>query len=229
MVNYKKLQILTLYKKTLITGNYFMKISQKKEEYRNPFLLKMLTPLTRTLSILLFLFCVTASAADQQVEIKTSLGTIVLELRPDKAPRTVENFLHYVEKGHYKSTIFHRVIPKFMIQGGGFDKMFSERPTKPPIENEAANGLKNEIGTIAMARTNDPHSASGQFFINIANNTFLNYTAPTTQGYGYTVVGKVIKGMEIVNKIATVPTGASGPFSSDAPKEMVIIEEIKSL
>lgn len=181
----------------------------------------------KLLATLSLLFSVTAFAADPQVEIKTNLGNILLVLYPDKAPKTVENFLQYVKEGHYKSTVFHRVIPGFMIQGGGFDKAFRQKPTRPPIENEAANGLKNNIGTIVMARTSDPHSASAQFFINVADNAFLNYSAPTTRGYGYTVFGKVTGGMDIVNKIAATPTGAGGPFPGDVPRETVIIEEIR--
>ena len=184
----------------------------------------------RLLTALSFLFSVaahSANAANLQVEIKTNSGNIILELYPDKAPKTVENFLGYVKDGHYKGTVFHRVIPGFMIQGGGFDKTLKQKPTRQPIENEAANGLKNEIGTVAMARTSDPHSATAQFFINVADNTFLNYTAPTQRGYGYTVFGKVIQGMEVVNKIAATSTGPGGPFPSDVPKEAVIIEEIK--
>ena len=173
------------------------------------------------------LFNSAAFAAGPQVEIKTNLGNIQLELYPDKAPKTVENFLQYVKEGHYNSTVFHRVIPGFMVQGGGFDRAFRQKSTRPPIENEAANGLKNGIGTIAMARTSDPHSASAQFFINVADNAFLNYSAPTARGYGYTVFGKVTGGMEIVNKIVTIPTGAGGPFPGDVPKETVIIEEIR--
>lgn len=181
----------------------------------------------KLLAALSLLFSVTALAAGPQVEIKTNLGNILLELYPDKAPKTVENFLQYVKEGHYKSTVFHRVIPGFMIQGGGFDKAFRQKPTRPPIENEAANGLKNNIGTIVMARTSDPHSASAQFFINVADNTFLNHSAPTTRGYGYTVFGKVTGGMDIVNKIAATPTGAGGPFPGDVPREAVVIEEIR--
>ncbi|MCX7185034.1 MAG: peptidylprolyl isomerase [Nitrosospira sp.] len=168
------------------------------------------------------LFSITVFAAGPQVEIKTNLGSILLELYPARAPKTVENFLQYVKEGHYKSTVFHRVIPGFMIQGGGLDQALRQKPTRPPIENEAANGLKNTIGTIAMARTSDPHSASAQFFINVADNAFLNYSAPTDRGYGYTVFGKVTGGMEIVNKIAATPTG-----SGDVPRETIIIEEIK--
>lgn len=183
--------------------------------------------IVKLLAVLSLLFSITAFAADPQVEIKTNLGNILLELYPDKAPKTVENFLLYVKEGHYKSTVFHRVIPGFMIQGGGFDKAFRQKPTQPPIENEAANGLKNNIGTIAMARTSDPHSASAQFFINVADNAFLNYSAPTARGYGYTVFGKVTGGMDVVNKIAATPTGAGGPFPGDVPREAVVIEEIR--
>ncbi len=169
------------------------------------------------------------NAANLRVEMRTNVGNVVLELYPDKAPKTVANFLQYVEDGFYKNTIFHRVIPNFMIQGGGFDTTFNQKPTQPPIQNEAANGLKNEIGTIAMARTPDPHSATAQFFINVANNAFLNYKAPNQNGYGYTVFGKVISGMEVVHKIASIPTGSGGPFSSDVPKSSVIIEDMIKL
>lgn len=185
----------------------------------------------RLFTALSFLFSAVAHsatpAANPQVEIRTNSGNIVLELYPDKAPKTVKNFLGYVKDGHYRGTVFHRIIPGFMIQGGGFDKALKQKPTRQPIENEAANGLKNELGTVAMARTSDPHSASAQFFINVADNAFLNYTAPTQRGYGYTVFGKVIRGMEVVNKIAATPTGSGGPLPSDVPKEAVIIEEIK--
>lgn len=159
--------------------------------------------------------------------MKTNFGNILLELYPDKAPKTVKNFLFYVKENHYKDTIFHRVIPGFMIQGGGFNKLLKQKPTKQPIENEADNGLKNEIGTIAMARTSNPHSATAQFFINVGNNTSLNYTTPTPRGYGYTVFGRVIKGMDIVNKISVTPTSASKPFTRDVPKEIIVINEIK--
>ena len=168
-----------------------------------------------------------ASAANPQVELKTNLGNITVELYPDKAPKTVENFLGYVKEGYYNGTIFHRVIPRFMIQGGGFDKSLKQKPARQPVQNEAANGLKNEAGTVAMARTSDPHSASSQFFVNVANNSFLNYTAPTTQGYGYTVFGRVTKGMDVVNKIAATPTGSGGMFPADVPREAVVIEEAR--
>ncbi len=179
----------------------------------------------------LFLFFVSlhVAASSIKVEMKTNAGNVVLELYPDKAPKTVENFLQYVKDGFYKNTIFHRVIPNFMIQGGGFDAALKQKPTRSPIHNEAANGLKNEMGTIAMARTSDPHSATAQFFINVANNGFLNYKASNQNGYGYTVFGKVISGMDVINKIASVQTGSSGPFTSDVPKSNVIIEDVITL
>jgi len=164
-----------------------------------------------------------ALAADPQVDLKTNMGTIRLELYPAKAPKTVENFLQYVKDGHFNGTIFHRVIDGFMIQGGGFDKSYKQKPTRPPIENEAKNGLKNDLGTVAMARTNAPHSASSQFFINGKNNDFLN-AASAQDGWGYTVFGKVVSGMDVVTKISKTPTGSGGPFPTDVPREMVVIE-----
>jgi cyclophilin family peptidyl-prolyl cis-trans isomerase len=162
-----------------------------------------------------------ALAADPQVDLKTSLGTIRLELYPAKAPKTVANFLQYVKDGQYNGLVFHRVIPNFMIQGGGMDKDMREKKTRSPIENEAKNGLKNDLGTIAMARTSAPHSASAQFFINTKNNDFLNY--PGQDGWGYAVFGKVVSGMDVVMKIQQVPTGNVGPYG-DVPKQPVIIE-----
>ncbi|SDG98425.1 MULTISPECIES: peptidylprolyl isomerase [unclassified Nitrosomonas] len=185
--------------------------------------------MTRFLSVFLLMISTTLFAAQPEIRINTSLGSITLELYADKAPKTVENFLSYVNEGFYNGTIFHRVIANFMIQGGGFDQSLIQKPTKQPIENEAANGLRNEIGTIAMARTGDPHSATAQFFINVANNSFLNHTAQTIQGYGYTVFGKVTKGMDVVNKIAATPTGPKGIFASDVPKNMIVIESIELL
>jgi len=167
-----------------------------------------------------------ALAANPQIELKTNMGTITLELYPDKAPKTVENFLQYVQDGHFKGTIFHRVIPTFMIQGGGFTVDYVQKKTRPPVQNEANNGLRNELGTVAMARTGDPHSATAQFFINHKNNDFLDHTAPTAQGWGYTVFGKVVKGMDVVNRIAAVETGPVGPFPH-APRKMVVIEDAK--
>ena len=164
-----------------------------------------------------------ALAADPQVDMKTSLGTIRIELYPAKAPKSVENFLQYVKDGHFNGTIFHRVIDNFMIQGGGFDKGYKQKSTRAPIENEAKNGLKNDLGTLAMARTSAPHSASSQFFINLKDNNFLN-AASSQDGWGYAVFGKVVGGMDVVMKIAKTPTGPGGPFPTDAPREMVVIE-----
>ncbi len=164
---------------------------------------------------------VLAANAAPQVTFKTSMGEIVVELDQEKAPKTVENFLQYVKSGHYKGTIFHRVINGFMIQGGGFNKKMVQLPTKKPVENEAKNGLQNVQYSIAMARTGDPHSATSQFFINVGQNAALDY--PGRDGFGYTVFGKVIKGMEVVDKIKAVPTGDSGPFQ-DVPLTPVVIE-----
>jgi len=157
------------------------------------------------------------------VQLQTNLGTITLTLDAAKAPKTVENFLQYVRDGHYDGTIFHRVINGFMIQGGGFDQSYRQKDTRKSIENEAKNGLKNKRGSIAMARTSDPHSASAQFFINVQDNVFLDY--PGQDGWGYAVFGEVSQGMEIVDKIKGLATGRGGPFSSDVPQQAVIIEK----
>jgi cyclophilin family peptidyl-prolyl cis-trans isomerase len=192
-----------------------------------------------------------ASAQDKpRVEMKTSLGTIVLELDPAAAPKSVENFLGYAKSGFYEGTIYHRVIKNFMAQGGGFDKTLKQKDTKAPVvnEGEAAEkaGLKNDRGTIAMARTNDPHSATAQFFINLKENTFLNASAaknnvppqckaeaPPPQcarfGFGYTVFGKVVSGMEVIDKMAEVPTGSGGPFPTDVPQTQIVIEKVTLL
>ncbi|MDM0118773.1 peptidylprolyl isomerase [Variovorax arabinosiphilus] len=151
-------------------------------------------------------------------------GTITLELDRAKAPKSVENFIGYVKSGHYDNTVFHRVIPGFMVQGGGFEPGMTQKPTGAEIENEANNGLKNDKYTVAMARTSAPHSATAQFFINIADNGFLNHTAPSAQGWGYAVFGKVIAGTEVVDKIKAVKTGRKG-FHDDVPMEDVIIEK----
>ena len=161
------------------------------------------------------------------IKLTTNHGSITLELDAGKAPKTTANFIAYVEAGHYDNTIFHRVIDGFMIQGGGFVAGMSQKPTLAPIENEARNGLRNARGTIAMARTSDPHSASAQFFINVADNKFLNYRESTAQGYGYTVFGKVVEGMDVVEKIAKAPTGAGGPFPKDVPVEKILIRSAK--
>lgn len=157
-----------------------------------------------------------------QVAFDTTAGRIVIELNEQKAPKTVANFIDYVKSGHYNGTIFHRVINDFMIQGGGFDKEMHQKPTKAPIQNEADNGLTNEAGTIAMARTSDPHSASAQFFINVKNNSFLNYSSKSTQGWGYAVFGKVIQGMDVVNQIKTVKTGNYAGHG-DVPTTPIVI------
>ena len=166
-----------------------------------------------------------AAAADPQVDVKTSLGTIRLELYPEKAPKTVANFLQYVRDGHYNGTVFHRVIDGFMIQGGGFDKGYKQKPTRDPIPNEAKNGLSNDLGTLAMARTNAPHSASAQFFINLKSNDFLN-AASAQDGWGYAVFGKVVSGLDVVMKVAKTPTGPGGPFPTDVPRSQVIVESM---
>ena len=157
------------------------------------------------------------------VKLHTNFGTITLDLDAEKAPLTVANFLDYVNSGFYNNTVFHRVIDGFMIQGGGFEPDMTQKSTKAQIQNEAANGLKNDAYTIAMARTPDPHSASSQFFINVADNSFLNYAAPTTQGFGYCVFGKVVEGQDVVDKIKKVKTGRKAGHS-DVPVEDVIIE-----
>ena len=155
------------------------------------------------------------------VTLKTNFGDITLELFEDKAPKTVENFLAYVKEGFYDDTIFHRVIDGFMIQGGGFTADMDQKDTKDTIENEANNGVANEIGTIAMARTNDPHSATAQFFINVGNNSFLNHTSESVNGWGYCAFGKVTDGMDVVEKIKSVKTGSSG-YHQDVPVEPVV-------
>ena len=169
-----------------------------------------------------------AAAANPQVEFDTTAGKIKVELNPDAAPKTVENFLEYVKAKHYDGTQFHRVIPGFMIQGGGFTEDFKQKPTRPPIaiesEQSSKAGLLNVPGTIAMARTGIPNSATSQFFINVNDNQALNFRSADPQGYGYTVFGKVIEGMDVVNKIAKTPTGAGGPFPKDVPTEKVMIK-----
>jgi peptidyl-prolyl cis-trans isomerase B (cyclophilin B) len=153
------------------------------------------------------------------------MGDFTIELEPEYAPSTVANFLQYVRDGHYDGLIFHRVIKAFMVQGGGFDDKYNKKPTREPIENEADKGIPNERGTIAMARTGDPHSATNQFFINVKFNGFLNHSSKTQQGWGYTAFGRVIDGMNIVGRISLMETGAGGPFGSDVPIEQVVIEK----
>ncbi|MBU0745846.1 MAG: peptidyl-prolyl cis-trans isomerase [Gammaproteobacteria bacterium] len=167
--------------------------------------------------------------SNPQVELHiANYGVITLELDAAKAPKSVENFLAYVNKGHYNNTIFHRVIPGFMVQGGGFEPGMTQKTSDAPIENEANNGLKNANYTVAMARTSDPHSATAQFFINVADNGFLNHTAPSAQGWGYAVFGKVVGGADVVDRIKAVPTGRKG-FHDDVPKEDVVIEKAVAL
>jgi cyclophilin family peptidyl-prolyl cis-trans isomerase len=161
------------------------------------------------------------------VEVVTNLGTFALQLDPAKAPKTVENFLRYVDAKHYDGTIFHRVISTFMVQGGGFDQRYEKKPTQPPVHNEADNGLKNTRGTVAMARTSDPHSATSQFFVNVVDNANLDHQAKSGPGWGYTVFGKVIEGMEVVDKIKAVRTGSGGPFAENAPQDMVVMQTVR--
>ena len=167
--------------------------------------------------------------ANPKVELHiTDYGVVTLELDAEKAPLSTANFLAYVNKGHYNNTVFHRVIPGFMVQGGGFGPGMEQKSADAPIQNEANNGLRNELYTVAMARTNDPHSASAQFFINVANNSFLNHTTPSAQGWGYAVFGKVVDGSDVVKKIEGSPTGRRG-FHDDVPKQDVVIEKAVAL
>ncbi len=167
-----------------------------------------------------------AFAANPQLVFETNHGNFIVELYPDKAPKTVANFMQYVNSGFYKDTIFHRVINRFMIQGGGFTANMSEKQTLAPVINEAGNGLLNEIGTLAMARTSDPDSATAQFFINVENNQFLNYRSPDPDLIGYCVFGRVLKGLDVVREIAASPTGNVGPYY-DVPKSTILIHQVK--
>ncbi len=184
--------------------------------------------LLATATTLLILLGTTASALAEnpKVTIQTSKGSITAELYRDKAPKSVDNFLTYVNEGFYNGTIFHRVIDGFMIQGGGFGQDMKKKSTHAPIKNEADNGLKNERGTLAMARTSDPDSATAQFFINHKDNDFLNHTPKDQRGWGYSVFGKVTEGMDVVDAIATTPTGPGAPFPKDVPRSTVVIESI---
>jgi len=170
-----------------------------------------------------------AWAQNPRIEFKTSAGGFVIEIYPDKAPKTAANFLQYVKAGFYNGTVFHRVIDGFMIQGGGFDRDMRQKATRAPIENEAGiamrGGLKNDLGTVTMARTPDPHSATAQFFINVKDNDFLNYREPSAQGYGYAVFGRVIEGMDTVMRIAKAPTTTVGAFQN-LPQRQVVIESV---
>ena len=180
------------------------------------------------LLLLSALFATPAAAENPRVEMRTSKGTIMLEIFADLSPKTAANFLQYVRDGFYNGTIFHRVIDGFMIQGGGFEQGMNQKKTRAPIDNEAGNGLKNLTGTVAMARTPNPHSASAQFFINLKDNDFLNHRETTPQGYGYAVFGKVTQGMDVVTKIARVATTTSGQFQN-VPREPVVIESIRAV
>ena len=165
-------------------------------------------------------------AANPKVRMETTKGTVIIELYADKAPKTVENFLRYVNDGKYEGTVFHRVIKGFMNQGGGFTPDFKKVDTFSPIQNEADNGLENSRGTIAMARTGDPHSATNQFFINTVDNAFLNHSSKTPRGWGYCVFGTVVDGMDVMDRIAKIPTGQGGPFRQDVPQEEVLIQKV---
>lgn len=185
---------------------------------------------TFTLTLILTLLTLTgvpvmADDAKPRVLIETNLGNITLELEPDMAPETVANFLAYVDAGHYDGLTFHRCIAKFMIQGGGYDLNFEEKQTRAPIQNEADNGLKNVAGSVAMARTNNPHSATAQFFINVADNTFLDHTSQTPDGWGYAVFGRVVDGMEVVRAIEAVQTTSYGPFD-DLPETPIVMSKV---
>lgn len=166
---------------------------------------------------------------ENKVVFDTSLGSFTLQLDSARAPASVDNFLQYVDAGHYAGTIFHRVIAGFMVQGGGYDASYQKRPTRAPVKNEADNGLRNLRGTVAMARTSDPHSATAQFFLNLVDNAFLDHKAKTDREWGYTVLGEVVAGMDVVDRIAAVRTGAQGPFAKDAPLEPVVIRSAQRL
>ena len=165
--------------------------------------------------------------ADPLVEVATNFGTFVIELDEAHAPKSVANFLAYVDAKHYDNTIFHRVIPTFMVQGGGYDMNYEKKRTLAAVQNEADNGLKNKRGTVAMARTSDPHSATAQFFVNVVDNAFLDHTAKDERGWGYAVFGRVSDGMDVVDKIKAVRTGANGPFAKDAPDDPVVIKHVR--
>jgi peptidyl-prolyl cis-trans isomerase A (cyclophilin A)/peptidyl-prolyl cis-trans isomerase B (cyclophilin B) len=191
----------------------------------------MLQFLARLLAVLLCFAASAAFAANPQVELDTSAGKIRIELYPDAAPKTVQNFIDYVKAGHYNGTQFHRVIAGFMVQGGGYTEDFQQKPTRAPVPIESQEshkaGLSNVPGTVAMARTGDPNSATSQFFINVANNQRLDFRSTDRAGYGYTVFGKVVQGMDVVNKIAQSATGPGGPFPTDVPKERVVIKSAR--
>ncbi|MAF48419.1 MAG: peptidylprolyl isomerase [Rhodospirillales bacterium] len=187
--------------------------------------MKVLVRFCLAMSMTVFLAANASAAGKPKVLFKTTKGDITIELLPEKAPKSVANFLQYVREGHYNGTIFHRVIASFVVQGGGFTKDYQRVPTRAPIPIEADNGLSNERGTIAMARTQNPNSATDQFFFNLKFNGFLNHRSKTERGWGYTVFGRVVGGMNIVGRIARAPTGAGGPFSKDVPKDMIVLEK----
>jgi len=185
----------------------------------------VLKPFLLFVFMIIFITTSNAQAETTMVKLETSKGVIIMELDGSKAPKTVANFITYVQEEFYDGTIFHRVISNFMIQGGGFTTDMAQKPTHDPIQNEANNGLKNETGTIAMARTQDPHSATAQFFINVKDNDFLNFSSETSQGWGYAVFGKVTEGMNVVNAIKDVQTTTVSP-NQDVPAETVTIEKV---
>ena len=182
------------------------------------------------LRVLIFVMSIVVNSAafgaNPKVIMTTNLGEVEIELYAEAAPVTVENFLRYVESGFYTDTIFHRVIPGFMVQGGGYSQTFAEKTTYAPITNEADNGLENKIGSIAMARTNRPHSATAQFFINVENNSFLNHRGKSVRDWGYAVFGEVVRGMDVIKAIENSPTGSGGPFVKDVPKKTITIQNI---
>lgn len=198
--------------------------------FLKPTLAKPVTVTVTMLGAVVSLLVSTWSYAESpRVQLSTTKGDMIIELAHDRAPRTVDNFIQYVEDGFYNGTIFHRVIEGFMIQGGGFSENFQRKVTRPAIPNEANNGMRNHQYTISMARTNAPHSATAQFFINSEDNLNLDHTAPTPRGWGYAVFGKVVEGQDVVDTISQVSTGPGGPFSRDAPREPVVIVEAKLL
>ena len=190
----------------------------------------MQTALRLALSFLMcFVLTAQAQSTNPQVKFVTSAGEFIVEVYPDKTPKTAENFLSYVRDGNYNGTLFHRVINNFMVQGGGYDTKYNEKNTRPPIKHEGAEakangGLRNTVGTLSMARTNNPHSASAQFFINVKDNDFLDHQSTTSQGWGYVAFGKVISGMDVINRIKALPSGPGGPFPTDVPQTPVVIQ-----
>jgi cyclophilin family peptidyl-prolyl cis-trans isomerase len=167
------------------------------------------------------------AAMPTSVVLETDLGSVTIALDAERAPKSVDNFLRYVDAGHYDGTVFHRVIPGFMAQGGGFDTSYEKKAVQAPVQNEADNGLKNVRGTVAMARTSDPNSATAQFFVNVTDNAFLDHRGKTQADWGYTVFGTVTSGMDVIDRIVAMPTGAQGPFAKDAPLEQVVIRAVR--